>query len=372
MNEIIHLQKTFKKEGLGQIRIAKLDDKLMFNLYDTCFYLGYTKIAKGKKYLRNDKIINICGTLDIKGLSPSDNFQSINSGTNFQNTWITEQSFYDLCLESHAKNARPFRRWVTGEVLPSIRKTGFYSTEKVEQLEIQEPYKLVKKFYNGNPVMTLKDLEFLIGTSVHTIGYILKSNNNFAIGTNYFLLEGRELKKFKKDNELSPWIGSLIVIPKQGVDKLLNLLLLKPAGELRETFERYFELENQVPQSKNKAPILEQLQACKFIADDMKVGEAVKMSIYKMICEKNGIDTVAVDKLKSEYSKKLDKKLLEVTVKYMEFLLDTFTTEGIITLKEETIAEEPIIAESKVVKKVMTNLFNSVIEISKKDEKAVV
>jgi hypothetical protein len=148
--------------------------------------------------------------------------------------------------------------------------------------------------------------------------------------------------------------------------------LLKPAGELRETFERYFELENQVPQSKNKAPILEQLQACKFIADDMKVGEAVKMSIYKMICEKNGIDTVAVDKLKSEYSKKLDKKLLEVTVKYMEFLLDTFTTEGIITLKEETIAEEPIIAESKVVKKVMTNLFNSVIEISKKDEKAVV
>lgn len=373
MNNLVKL-KPFEKSGIGKIRIALLNDEPIFNLYDSCFYLGYTtKNSKSKVYLYKIRIENICKNLDITGVdTTSTKSISITKDIDFENTWIDEQSFYDLCLESHAKNARLFRRWVTGEVLPSIRKTGFYSTEKVEQLKIQEPYKLVKKFYNGNPVMVLKDLEFLIGTSVHTIGYILKSNNNFTIGTDYFLLEGRELKKFKKDNELSPWIGSLIVIPKQGVDKLLNLLLLKPAGELRETFERYFELENQVPQSKNKAPILEQLQACKFIADDMKVGEAIKMSIYKMICEKNGIDTVAVDKLKSEYSKKLDKKLLEVTVKYMEFLLDTFTTEGIITLKEETIAEEPIISESKVVKKVMTNLFNSVIEISKKDEKAVV
>lgn len=241
-----------------------------------------------------------------------------------------------------------------------------------EQSKLQEPYKLVKKLYNGNPVMVLKDLEFLIGTSVHTIGYILKSNNQFTIGVDYFLLEGKELKNFKKNNDVSKLIGSLIVIPKQGIDKLLNILLLKPAGELRETFERYFELEKPVPQGKNKAPVLEQLQACKFIADDLKVGEAVKMSIYRMVCEKNGIDTAAVNKLKTEYNKKLDKELLEIAIKYGELLLENFTTEGIMALKEETIAEEPIISGSKVVKKYMDNWFNTIIKISKKYEKAAI
>lgn len=379
MNNLVKL-KPFEKSGIGKIRIALLNGNPVFNLYDACLNLGYVRMreSKGKEYeqIRKDFITKLCESLDISGLTTNGTTFNITyknrSKIDFKNTWVDEQSFYDLCLESHAKNARPFRRWVTGEVLPSIRKTGFYSVEKAEQLEIQEPYKLVKKFYNGSPVMTLKDLEFLIGTSVHTIGYIIKSNNNFAIGIDYFLLEGRELKKFKKNNDVSKLIGSLIVIPKQGVDKLLNLLLLKPAGELRETFEGYFGLENQAPQGKNKAPVLEQLQACKFIADDMKVGEAVKMSIYKMICEKNGIDTAAVDKLKMEHSKKLDKELLEIAIKYGELLLENFTTEGIIALKEETIAEEPIISGSKVVKKYMDNWFNTMIKISKKYEKAAI
>ncbi|PRR85959.1 Bro-N domain-containing protein [Clostridium luticellarii] len=375
MNNLVKL-KPFEKSGIGKIRIALLNDEPIFNLYDACLNLGYVRMreSKGKEYeqIRKDFITKLCESLDISGLTTNGTTFNITyknrSKIDFKNTWIDEQSFYDLCLESHAKNARPFRRWVTGEVLPSIRKTGFYSTEKAEQLKVQEPYKLVKKFYNGNPVMVLKDLEFLIGTSVHTIGYILKSNNNFAIGTDYFLLEGRELKKFKKDNKLSPWIGSLIVIPKQGVDKLLNLLLLEPSGKLKETFEGYFELESQVSQS--KAPVLEQLQACKFIADDLKVGEAIKMSIYKMICEKNGIDTDIVGKM--EYNRKLDKEIIKITLRFAKMLLEDYTTQGIIALKEEIIAEEPIIAQSKVVKKYMVGFFDIMIKISKGNEKAVV
>jgi prophage antirepressor-like protein len=347
-----------------QVEVFELNGIVYFNPYHVGNCLGLTKSAVKMAICKMNK--NQVTKLTNSKVKDIDFRKLNNTGENF----LTESGVYKLAFKSNKPNAEKFSDWVTDEVLPSIRKTGFYSTEKAEQLKIQEPYKLVKKFYNGNPVMTLKDLEFLIETSVHTIGYILKSNNNFAIGTNYFLLEGRELKKFKKDNELSPWIGSLIVIPKQGVDKLLNLLLLKPAGELRETFERYFELENQVPQSKNKAPILEQLQACKFIADDMKIGEAIKMSIYKMICEKNGIDTDIVGKM--EYSKKLDKELVKITIKYIKLLLETFTTDEIILLKEKTITEEPVISKSKVVKKFMVNLFDYIIKVSKENEKVAV
>jgi hypothetical protein len=250
---------------------------------------------------------------------------------------------------------------VTGEVLPSIRKTGFYSTEKAEQLKIKEPYKLVKKFYNGNPVMTLKDLEFLIGTSVHTIGYILKSNSDFAIGTDYFLLESKELKKFKKENKLSPWIGSLIVISKQGVYKLIDLLNLSEDAVRK--IEEYFKIES--PASRSKAPVLEQLQACKFIADDLKMGEAIKMSIYRMVCKKNGIDTAVVDKI--EHNKKLDMELREIAMQYGVYLLEHFTTNEITDMKNQWISHNNV--KSEKVKSYMLKLFDGIIKISTKIKK---
>ena len=83
--------------------------------------------------MRKDKIVNICETLDIKGLSPSDNFEIIDLDTNFDNTRITEDALYDLILESKAKNARKFRKWVTQEVLPQIRQTGGYIPIKEDE-----------------------------------------------------------------------------------------------------------------------------------------------------------------------------------------------------------------------------------------------
>ncbi len=137
------ISKTFEKEGLGKIKIAKLNDKLIFNLHDSCFNLGYTKKnGLGKIYLRKDKIENICESLDIKGVSLGDTSKiRITENIDFKNTWLNEKDFYALCLESHAKNAKPFREWVTGEVLPSIRKTGQYKIG-----EDKPKYKLPKNF----------------------------------------------------------------------------------------------------------------------------------------------------------------------------------------------------------------------------------
>mgnify|MGYP000953338209 CR=1 FL=1 len=179
-NEMAILQKTFKKEGLGQIRIARLNDKLMFNLYDSCFHLGYTRQAKNKLYLRKDKITNICKSIDIKGLSLGDNFEEINFNTDFENTWISEQNFYDLCLESHAKNARPFRRWVTGEVLPSIRKTGKYETDNV----ISFDYKLEKLKLEQQGLKLVVDL--LKPSKASTVKILRNFNESQGLSTAYF------------------------------------------------------------------------------------------------------------------------------------------------------------------------------------------
>ena len=47
-------------------------------------------------------------------------------GRTQQATFVTESGLYDVIIRSDSENAKPFRKWVTSEVLPSIRKTGSY------------------------------------------------------------------------------------------------------------------------------------------------------------------------------------------------------------------------------------------------------
>lgn len=127
--------REFTNEELGKIRLLiGENDLVLFNLYDVAIDLGYTKNnAVRVQYLRKDRIENIAQTLDITGVSAGDTNIKITKDTDFENTYITEEAFYDICLESKAKNARKFRKWVTSEVLPTIRQTGGYVKEGNEE-----------------------------------------------------------------------------------------------------------------------------------------------------------------------------------------------------------------------------------------------
>lgn len=53
-------------------------------------------------------------------------------------TVISESGLYTLIMRSNKEQAKPFRRWVTGEVLPSIRKTGSYSVNQPREMTEEE------------------------------------------------------------------------------------------------------------------------------------------------------------------------------------------------------------------------------------------
>lgn len=58
-------------------------------------------------------------------------------GRNQNATFINEDGLYDVILDSRKKEAKRFRKWITSEVIPSIRKTGSYQVEQPKsQLEI--------------------------------------------------------------------------------------------------------------------------------------------------------------------------------------------------------------------------------------------
>lgn len=126
-DEVMGELKKFNHDLFGGLRTVLHKDEPLFNLMDVAFALGYTKQnSTGSIYLRKENVVKICKTLDVKAVSLDDTKTNIEKDMDFEKVFISEPDLYELTLESKAKNARLFRKWITNEVLPTIRKTGGY------------------------------------------------------------------------------------------------------------------------------------------------------------------------------------------------------------------------------------------------------
>lgn len=103
-----------------QVRTVTRDDEPWFLLGDVCKVLEHS----------NSRMVK--DRLDEADVSST----YIRSGNQKRNmTIINESGLYDVILDSRKPQAKRFRRWVTSEVLPSIRKHGGYLTEqKIEEV----------------------------------------------------------------------------------------------------------------------------------------------------------------------------------------------------------------------------------------------
>ncbi len=120
----------FGFEG-NNVRIEVGDDgELMFVAVDVCNILEISDTSQAVGRLDQDekgtcKVRTLGGVQDLLGL--------------------TESGLYTLVIRSNKPQAKPFRRWVTHEVLPQIRKTGRYETPTRKHLSIQESIAAIKE-----------------------------------------------------------------------------------------------------------------------------------------------------------------------------------------------------------------------------------
>lgn len=113
------MNKPFKFNGI-QVRIIEKDGEPWFVLKDVCEVLDIGHVATVKQRLHDDVVSNYPITDALGRMQDT--------------TIINEDGLYDVILESRKSEARAFRKWITSEVLPSIRKTGAYSvTPKLPQ-----------------------------------------------------------------------------------------------------------------------------------------------------------------------------------------------------------------------------------------------
>lgn len=111
---------VFNSPQFGQVRTAGTSDNPLFCLADLCKALDlHPNVVKQR--LTKD----VCSTYPLE-----------TAGGIQQANFVNEDGLYDVILDSRKPEAKQFRKWVTSEVLPSIRKTGGYSVQQLSRKEL--------------------------------------------------------------------------------------------------------------------------------------------------------------------------------------------------------------------------------------------
>lgn len=116
--------KVFENSEFGKVRVSVVDGEPLFCLSDVCNVIG----------ISNSR--NVKSRLDIEDVRQMD---TLTEGGNQQVTFVTESGLYDVIIRSDSEKAKPFRRWVTTDVLPSIRKHGAYMTPETIEKALTSP-----------------------------------------------------------------------------------------------------------------------------------------------------------------------------------------------------------------------------------------
>ena len=113
----------FNSHQFGEIRTAGTADYPLFCLGDVCRAL---ELRQGDVARRLDK-----GVVSTQPLKTEGGIQQAN--------FVNEDGLYDVILDSRKPEAKAFRKWITSEVLPSIRKHGMYATETTVENILNNP-----------------------------------------------------------------------------------------------------------------------------------------------------------------------------------------------------------------------------------------
>lgn len=231
MNDI----QIFNNARFGQIRTTGTSENPLFCLTDICKILDLDSSAVRRRI--DDGVIS-------NHLTPD------NLGRNQLTTFINEDGLYDVILDSRKSEARQFRKWVTSEVLPSIRNHGAYATDvtiekmlndpdfaiqllttlKDERTKRIEAEKTVSILTHVNKTYTCTEIAKELGfksaielnNKLHELGIQYKVNGTWIPYTNYAQLALFEIKQESLDNGRVIYHRRITGIGREYIIKLLR------------------------------------------------------------------------------------------------------------------------------------------------------
>jgi prophage antirepressor-like protein len=166
----------FKNAEFGPIRTCMVDGEIYFVGKDVASGLGYknTKDALMRHVDEEDKLGSGFTT----------------SGQNREMIIINESGLYSLILSSKLESARRFKRWVTSEVLPAIRRNGRYELEQQNRL-LESRNALLEEISAQQKPLTDYARNILSSTQTVTITQIAQDYGFSAVRFNELLMRLR-------------------------------------------------------------------------------------------------------------------------------------------------------------------------------------
>lgn len=125
MNEL----KIFENSAFGAVRVVMKDGEPWFVAKDVCECLELTNTSQTLSYLDDDE----------KGITTNDT-----PGGAQEMSIVSEAGLYSLILRSRKPEAKAFKRWITHEVLPAIRKHGGYLTPAKLEEALTDPDTIIR------------------------------------------------------------------------------------------------------------------------------------------------------------------------------------------------------------------------------------
>lgn len=201
----------FENAEFGKVRTIVKDGEPYFIGKDVADILGYAKPenAIATHVDEEDKTSTL-----IQG-----------TGSNYKSKAIiiNESGVYALIFGSKLPKAKQFKRWVTSEVLPSIRKTGSYSTIPKERSEFKEQ-ELKARMLNARVRESNQYLKIAAQIDIPEYRYILQAKSAEALngGVPVLPLQEAERKTYSATE-----IGAMFGVSANKIGKLANAHKLK-------------------------------------------------------------------------------------------------------------------------------------------------
>lgn len=152
----------FRNNDLGEIRVLEVNNELYFIAKDVC------------------EILDIKNTTQAISRLDKDERTMFNIGRQGSANFVNEYGLYNLILASRKKEAKEFKRWITHEVIPSIRRNGGYilGQERLSDDELIQKALIVanRKIAEKDRLLEEQKPKVLFANSVET------SENSILIG----------------------------------------------------------------------------------------------------------------------------------------------------------------------------------------------
>ena len=223
---------VFRNTEFGELTLLEINNAPWFVGKEVAEKLGYTN--------QNEAIqdhVSYEDKLNSKMLSSFDDYNFGQRGA-----WlINESGLYSLILGSKLESAKRFKRWVTSEVLPAIRRTGFYSNQptggKLLALAVLEAQKLLEA--KDEEIARMKPKEIFADS-------VASSHSTILIGELAKILKAkgyetgqkRLFETLRQDGFLIKRKGSDYNMPTQkamelGVFEIKETVINNPDGSIR-------------------------------------------------------------------------------------------------------------------------------------------